>query len=54
MPARNTQNSTRDDLVSPVPQSPVPALKGSRWQVVASSILLAIWIVFLVAMSIYS
>ena len=54
MPARNTQNSNRDELDSPASHPPVPALRGSRWQLVTASILLAIWIVFLLAMSLYS
>ncbi|HEX4414920.1 MAG TPA: hypothetical protein VH107_14895 [Lacipirellulaceae bacterium] len=54
MSVRNTQNLNRDDFDSPASQTPVPALKGSRWQVIVASILLAIWIVFLLAMSICS
>jgi hypothetical protein len=53
MPARTTQISTQDDLGLPASR-PVPVLKGSRWQLVAASILLATWIVFLLSMSIYS
>jgi len=54
MPARNPQNSDHNDLDSPGSSAPVPALKGSRWQLVTASVLLAIWIAFLLAMSIYS
>jgi hypothetical protein len=32
----------------------MPALKASRWQFVAATVLLAIWIVFLAAMAVYS
>jgi hypothetical protein len=32
----------------------LPALKGSRWQLITASVMLALWIAFLVAMAIYS
>jgi hypothetical protein len=54
MPARKNQNSNQDDSDSPFSPPPVTVLRGSRWQLVTAGILLAIWIVFLLAMAIYS
>ena len=39
---------------STAPTDSVAPLVGSRWQVIGASVMLAIWIVALVAMAIYS
>ena len=48
MPERNTPNSTVAEV------APAPPLRGSRWQLVTAGILVALWMAFLLAMSIYS
>jgi hypothetical protein len=48
MPERNDQNSIAADV------APAPPLRRSRWQLVTAGILVALWMAFLLAMSIYS
>jgi hypothetical protein len=48
MPERNIPNSTATEV------APAPPLRGSRWQLVTAGILVALWMAFLLAMSIYS
>jgi hypothetical protein len=53
MPDRKQKNSNRDHSPAPAAQT-WSTPRGSRRQLATASILLAVWIVFLVVMAIYS
>jgi hypothetical protein len=56
MPKRSKQMPDRDGppIISTVTSIPSTPLKGSRWQLVSASVMLALWIVVLAAIAFYS
>jgi hypothetical protein len=56
MPDRSKSDAAKDGsaIFSTPPAIPSTALKGSRWQLVTASAMLALWIAFLAAMALYS
>ncbi|HEX3601752.1 MAG TPA: hypothetical protein VHU84_16480 [Lacipirellulaceae bacterium] len=53
MPERNDSDSIRN-LSKESTADPLPALKGSRWQLAIAGVLLTIWIVCLALMALFS
>lgn len=52
-PNKNTAEATASNFSTPA-SNPMPALKGSRWQLITASVMLALWIAFLVAMAVFN
>jgi hypothetical protein len=55
MAARSKHQATRSEAanISTLPTVPSTPVPRHRWQLVAASVMLALWIVFLAAMAIY-
>ena len=56
MPTRPNQNAAEaaaSNFSTPV-STPAAPLKGSRWQLITASVMLALWIAFLIAMAVFN
>jgi len=47
----STNPSAKKPTSAPIPSTP---LRGSRWQLIGASAMLALWIAFLIAMALYN